>query len=62
MRKHAFRAVTAQLISAFVFAIHIVQFRRNFEPVTILSVSTALFVSDLVGKPEVRFSRDAAHF
>ena len=54
------RRLAAQLISAFVFATKIVPF-RNFKPLAIFSGSTARFVSDLVGNPEDRFCRDAAH-
>ena len=58
-------AVTAQLISAFVFASWIEQslyfLNRNFTPLAILCGCTARLVSDLVGKPEVRFSCVAAH-
>ena len=73
MRKHVFcicetkaaDQVTAQLISAFVFATQIVQslyfYNQNFKPLAILFGCTAPFVSDLVGNPEDRFSHDAAH-
>ena len=60
-------AVTAQLISAFVFAKRIVQslyflnFIHNFKPLAILSGCTAWFVSDLVGNPEDWFSHTKAH-
>ena len=33
---------------------------RNFKPLAIFCCCTAWFVSDLVGNPEDRFSRDAA--
>ena len=34
---------------------------RSFKPLAIFCGCTAWFVSDLVGKPEDRFSRDVAH-
>ena len=34
---------------------------RNFKPLDIFCDCRARFVSNLVGNPEVRFSRDAAH-
>ena len=34
---------------------------RNFKHLAIICVCTACFVSDLVGNPEDRFSRDVAH-
>ena len=55
-------AVTTQLISAFVFATWIV-----LQPLYLLnqkfqaSCCTTRFVSDLVGNPKDRFSRNAAH-
>ena len=55
---------TAQLISAFVFAIRIVQFllyiNQNCQPLAIFCGCTARFVSDLVGNPEDRFSHNEA--
>ena len=57
-------AVTAQLISVFVFATQIVQslffLNTNFKPLAIFCDCTARFVSDLVGNPEDPFSHDAA--
>ena len=58
-------AVTAKLISAFVFATRIVQslyflYIRNFKPLAILCGCTARFVSNLVGNPEDRFSHNEA--
>ena len=55
-------AVTAQLISVFVFATYIVYnpstFKiRNFKPLA----CTARFVSDLVGNPEDWYSHNPAH-
>ena len=58
-------AVTAQLISAFIFAaqkyyssfIHI----ENFKLLPIFCDYTGRFVSDLVGNPKDQFSRFAAH-
>ena len=50
-------AVTAKLFSAIVFATRIVQFLFFLNP----NACTAWFVSDLVGNPEDRFSRVAAH-
>ena len=54
-------AVTAQLISDFIFAAWIVQSLyfltfRNFKSLTIFCGCTARFVSDLVGNPEDLFS------
>ena len=58
-------AVTAKLISNFVFAIRIVQFLfyqiRNSKPLAILCSCTAWFVWNLVGNPEDRFSHNEAH-
>ena len=56
-------AVTAKLISAFVFATHIVQspYFLNFKPLDILCGRAALFVWDLVGNPKDRFSHNEAH-
>ena len=58
-------AVTAKLISAFVFATRIVQslffLDPNFKPLAIFRGCTARFVSDLVGNPEDRFSHNEAH-
>ena len=55
---------TAQLISAFIFAIRIVKFllyiNRNVKPSAIFYGCTARFVSDLVGNPEDRFSHNEA--
>ena len=57
-------AVTAQLISAFVFAIRIINpstnYFRNFQPLAIFCGCTDRFVSDLVGNPEDRFSHKEA--
>ena len=57
-------AVTAQLISAFVFATWIVQslyfLNPNFKPLAIFCDFPARFVWDLVGNPEDRFSDVAA--
>ena len=50
-------AVTAKLISAFVFATRMVSI---FKPLAILCGCTARFVSDLVGNPEDRFSHNEA--
>ena len=61
-------AVTAKLISAFVFARQIVQFLFYLNPKfqasshLVLCGCTARFMSDLVGNPEDRFSHDEAHF
>ena len=52
-------AVTAQLISDFVYAAMIVHSLRNLKPLTNFCGHTARFVSDLVGNPEYRFSCDA---
>ena len=56
-------AVTAKLISAFVFESKIVQslylLIRNFKPLAIFCGCTAWFVSDLVENSEVRFSHNA---
>ena len=58
-------AVTAQLISAFVFAAQIVQslffLNPKFKPLAIFCGCTAWFVSDLVRNPENRFSHNEAH-
>ena len=58
-------AVTAKLISAFVFATWIVQSLfyqiKNFKPLAIFCGSTAWFVSDLVGNPKDRSSHNQAH-
>ena len=55
---------TAQLISAFVFAIGVVQFllyiNQNVKPLAIFCGCTARFASDLVGNPEDRFSHNEA--
>ena len=57
--------VTAQLTSAFVFAIQIVQSLFNLNPKFQASVifcgCTARFLSDLVGNPEDGFSHNEAH-
>ena len=55
--------VTAQLICAFVFAIRnpSTTVIRNFKPLAIFFGCTALFVLDLVGNPEDRFSHNEAH-
>ena len=54
-------AVTAKLISTFVFATYILQALyfhiRNFKPLAILCGCTAQFMSDLVD----RFSHNEAH-
>ena len=56
-------AVTAKLISAFVFATRIVQFFFFLSPKFQASFCdcTGRVVLDLVGNPEDRFSRDSAH-
>ena len=58
-------AVTAKLISAFVFANWIVQslyfINRNFKLLNIFCGCTAWLVSDLVGNLEDRFSHNEAH-
>ena len=57
-------AVTAKLISVFVFfATQIVQylFSLNFKFLAISSDCAARFVWDLVGNPEDRFSHNEAH-
>ena len=58
-RKQRRRSVTAQLISAFVFATLIVQFlyflNPNFRPLTIFCDCSAQFVSDLVRTKIVGF-------
>ena len=58
------RAVTAQLIGAFVFATRIVKFSsfysQNFKLLAFFCDYTGWFMSDLVGNPEDRFSRLAA--
>ena len=53
-------AVTAKLISAFVFAIQIVQSLYCLYPKFQASGCTAQFVSDVVGNPEDRFSHNEA--
>ena len=60
---YAKRKVTAQLISAFVFATQIVQSLCFLSPKFKASIAshTARFVSDMVGDPEDRLSRYAAH-
>ena len=60
-------AVTAKLISAFVFATRIVQSLYSLNPKiqaprAIFCGCTARFVSDLVGNPEDRFSQNEALF
>ena len=56
-------AVTAHLISAFVFAAKCNPSSqiRNFKPLVIFGGYTARFESDPVGNPDDRFSRVAAH-
>ena len=58
-------AVTTKMISAFVFAIRIVQslyfLDPKFKPLVIFCDCAAWFVSDLVGNPEDRFSHKEAH-
>ena len=58
-------AVTAKLISAFVFATRIVQplfcLNPKFQASSFFCDCTDRFVSDKVGNPENRFSRVAAH-
>ena len=60
-------AVTAKLISAFVFAPRIVQFLYFLKPkfpgfnLAIFCACTVRFVSDLGGNPEGRFSGLATH-
>ena len=68
-------AVTAKLISAFVFAtqivqsiyylnpstIHLLPKSENFKLLAIFCGCTAWSVSDLVGNPEDRFSHNEAH-
>ena len=55
-------AVTAKLISAFVFATRIVQPLFCLNPASSFFCDcTDRFVSDMVGNPENRFSRVAAH-
>ena len=59
-------AVTAQMISAFIFATLdsaislLSKSDPKFKPLAIFCGCTDWFVSDLVGNPEHRFSRDAA--
>ena len=59
-------AVTAKLISAFVFATRIVQslyfLNSKFQASSHLLWLYSLVVSDLVGNPEDRFSQNEAHF
>ena len=58
-------AVTAKLISAFVFATRIVQslyfLNQKFQTSSHLLWLYSWFVSDLVGNPEDRFSHNVAH-
>ena len=57
-------AVTAQMISAFVFATridHSSSYIRNFKLLTFFCDNAGRFVSGLVGNSEDRFSRVAAH-
>ena len=58
-------AVTAKLISAFVFTTWIVQLpstlSQNFKPLACFCDCTGRFVSHLVGNPKDRFSRVMAH-
>ena len=66
-KPHISCVVTTQLISAFVFAIWLVQSLyflnpKNFKPLAIFYDCTARFVSDLVGNPEDGFSHDEAQF
>ena len=64
MRKHAVCfSRTAQRISEFVVVPLLpkhAKFDLNFTPIAIIRGCTARFVSDLVGNPYERFSRDAA--
>ena len=53
-------AVTAQLISAFVFATKIVQPLYFLNTLATFCGCSARFVSDLVGNPEDRFSHGAS--
>ena len=55
-------AVSAKLISAFIFATRIVQslYFLKLKPLIILCGSTTWFVSDLVGNPECWFSHNKA--
>ena len=58
-------AVTAKLISIFVFATRIVQFfyflNSKFKASSHIQWLHSPFVSDLVGNPEDRFSQNEAH-
>ena len=57
-------ALTAKLISAFVFASYSLYFlypKFHASTTHIICDRTARLVSELVGNPEDRFSRDAAH-
>ena len=54
-------AVTAQLISAFVFATQIVHYIQSFKLLAIFCDCIAWFVSDLVGNPNCWFSHAQAH-
>ena len=53
-------AVTARLVSAFVFAAKIMQSLFFLKSLVIFCGCTAKSVSDLAGHPGDRFSRDAA--
>ena len=55
-------AVTAKLISAFVFATRIVRSLYFLNTEFQASSCTAPFMWDLVGNPEDRFSQNEAHF
>ena len=55
-------AVTAQLISTFYCFTDGTRLSKSITSSHFLWLYTALFVSDLVGNPEDRFSHDAAHF
>ena len=61
MQQQTRRSVTGQLISAFVFAIRIVQSLFFLKPLAISYDCKARFASDLVGNPEDRFSHNEAH-
>lgn len=53
-RQRPATGVTMQLISAFVFT-------TNFKPLAIFIACAAWYMLDLAGRPENRFSQDAAH-
>ena len=68
MRKpiFAYAKTKAQISSvvtvlAFVLASLIAQSYQNFKPLALFYGGTAQFVSDQVGNPEDRFSRDTSH-